>query len=169
MPDSTGNSDTPTGLALMDVVDLFRAALGIVRWRTHGELGITLVKADLHLKLEWKRELKVGGEFICHLIPVEVGASRESTTTHDLTLSLVPTAGAADLGKPETEELADAIIDLAAAALEIRKRVAKDFDLGSFGIAVDVGVSREGKLQVIAGYRRASATSHTIDLTFRSR
>lgn len=152
----------------MDVVDLFRTALGVVRWRTRGELGIRLVKANLHLRLEQARDLKAGvGGKLLYVIPVEGEVSRSWTKTHDLTLSLTPHERTADLGEPETEELADAIVDLARAAKEIRQRVATEFNLDSFGISAEVGVSRGGKLQIVAGGERASGTSHTVDLSFR--
>ena len=170
MHEAIESGESSTGIALKDAVTLLRTALAIVRQRTRGELGITLVKADVHLKLEWRTELSAGvGGKLFFVIPVETVGSRTSNATHDLTLSLRPKQSAADLGKPETEELAEAIIDLAKASTEIRKSVAADFDLDTFAIAVDVGVSRTGKLQVVAGVGDTSSRSHTIDVTFRPR
>jgi len=160
--------ETATSIALTDVVDTFRTAFGIVKARTGGELKITLTKVDLHLKVESKIEAKAGGKFL-YYVPIEVGGSHESTKTHELILSLIPSPAAADLGKAEAEELADAIVDLAAAAVDIKRRVAKDFQLDTFSISVDVGVSRGGKLQVIVGGGKSTGTSHKIDLSFRTR
>ena len=154
---------------LSDVVNILRTALGLVRSRSQGELRITLVKVDVDLKLQAKRNRSEGLKFE-YIVPMELGIERERATTHTLALTLTPVPEAANLGgAPETEDLADSIIQLASEAKKIRQQVQDDFALSEFSVALEIGVSSEGKLQVVAGGVKGGVHGHQIKLTFRPR
>jgi hypothetical protein len=153
---------------LSDVVNILQTALGIVRFRSGGELKITLIKADVDLKVLAKRKIGAGLKFE-YFVPVEVGIDHAWAATHTLALTLTPRPEAAALGKTrETEDLADSIIDLAAEAKNIQKQ-ATEFELSEFSIELEIGVSSEGKLKVLLGGNMSGEHGHKIRLSFRPR
>ena len=152
---------------LTHVVSILQKALAIVRSRTHGELGITLLRAEINLNVSAVRK-KVAGIKFEYFVPIKIGVESEQTTTHELGLTLTPAPGAADLGgTPETEDLADSIIQLASEAAEVRKQVADQFALSDFSISLQIAVNQEGDLQVVAGGARGGERGHQVKLTFR--
>jgi hypothetical protein len=155
--------------SLSDVVGILQAALGIVRSRSQSELNITLVRADVDLKVRATRKTGAGLKFE-YVVPIDLGVEREQTTTHALALTLTPKPEAANLGgTPESEDLADSIIQLASEAKNIRQQVENQFALSDFSIAIEIGVSKGGKLQVVAGGARGGESGHKLKLTFRPR
>lgn len=153
--------------ALTDVVGILQKALAIVRSRTHGELGITLVRAEINLNVSAVRK-KVAGMKFEYFVPIKIGVESEHTTTHELTMTLTPAPDAADLGgTPETEDLADSIIQLASEATNVRKQVADQFTLSDFSISLQIAVNRDGQLQVVAGGEKGTEHGHQVKVTFR--
>lgn len=152
---------------LADVVTILQKALAIVRSRTHGELGITLLRAEINLNLSAVRKKAAGIKFE-YFVPIKIGVEREQTTTHELGMTLTPAPDAADLGgTPETEDLADSVIQLASEATKVRTQVADQFALSDFSIALQIAVNKEGQLQVVAGGAKGAAHGHQVKLTFR--
>jgi hypothetical protein len=154
---------------LSEVVDILQKALTSVRNRSRGELHITLVEADVALKVVEKHKKGAGVKFE-YFVPIEMSANREKAVTHKLALKLAANPEYADLGvEAETKDLADSIINLAAEANKVRQSIGKEFSLTTFSMSVEIGVNREGKLQAIAGGSKIGEQGHTIKLTFRPR
>jgi hypothetical protein len=154
---------------LDEVVKLLQNALKLVRNRSRGQLGITLLEAEIELNVIQKGQMKAGLKFE-YLVPIDIGVNYETATTHKLSLKLTATPEFGDLGRDsETEDLADSIIGLAADVKNVREHIGKDFDLNTFSVSLEFSVNKEGKLQVVAGGSKSGERGHTIKLTFRSR
>jgi hypothetical protein len=154
---------------LVEVVNLLQNALKLVRTRGRNELGITLVDAETELNVIESGELKA--ELKCeYVVPIDMGISYKTNTTHKLSLKLTPSTQFADYGEDaETEELADSIVNLAAEVKKVRAIIGTDFDLSLFSVSLEFNVTKEGKLQVVAGGSKSGETGHKIKLTFRPR
>jgi len=154
---------------LDDVVKLLQKALEIVRKRSRGQLGITLLEADIELDVIEKGELKAGLK-LEYVVPIDVGASYKTESTHRLSLKLTASQNYGDLGPiEESEDLAESIIGLASEVKRVRESVGNDFSLSNFSVSLEFKVNKEGKLQVVAGGSKSGERGHTIKLTFRPR
>jgi hypothetical protein len=151
---------------LDDVVKLLQKSLELVRKRAHGQLNITLLEAEIELDVIEKGELKAGLKF--EVVPIDVGVNYKTESTHRLSLKLAATQAYGDLGSSdESEDLADSIIALAGDVSHVKSSIGTDFTLSNFSISLEFKVSKEGKLQVVAGGSKAREGGHTIKLTFR--
>ncbi len=151
---------------LVELVRAIEDALAIVRYRTEKRLGISLQKAELELRFAAKKTAGVGGS-IEIIVPIEAGVERAWSNLQTFTLSLTPAGGSLDLGEPPANELADAILALAATIDQLARVKPASFTLGTAGLSIGVELTTEGKLQVVFGGGGKSSTAHTINLTFR--
>jgi hypothetical protein len=151
---------------LVDLVRKIEEALAIVANRTKdGALGLTLQKAELHLKVATKKAAKAGGK-IEFGVSIDVSAEKEWSRAHTLVLALTPKTKIG-LGKTESEELADSIFEIASAVNQLQRTVAGNFNASEATVSIDVEESKDGKLQIVAGGGGKWTNSHTIKLTFR--
>jgi hypothetical protein len=151
---------------LVALVTELEMALAIVGQRLQDQkVGIALQNVELELNVEVKKKVEAGVKFDV-VVPVDTSASTEWKNKHTMTLSLTPTK-TMKLGKPEHEELADAIFALATATGQVKKAASPNFALNGATLSMEVGVNKEGKLQVIAGPGGGTESSHKIKLTFR--
>jgi hypothetical protein len=150
--------------ALIGLVQSIEDALTEVRGR-HKQLGISLVRAELSLKVETK---KVAGlDIDLKIVPVEIGGSAEWTSAQTFELDLTPVGSAGDLGaKVVTDELARGIIAMASAASKINDLHRKTWNVGEMKVLVEFGVEKSGKIKVFVGGEGASNRAHSIALTF---
>jgi hypothetical protein len=156
----------PDSDALLGLVKQLEEALAIVASRTTTEkLGLTLQKADLHLKVSTKKSAVVGGKIECG-VSIDLSAEKEWSRAHAIVLSLIPKAKIT-LGKPESEELADTIVELASAIAAIEKRVAGNFRPTEATVSIDVEQNKDGKVQIVAGGGGTWSNAHTMELSFR--
>jgi hypothetical protein len=152
--------------SLVDLVRQLEGALAIVASRTKKEkLGVTLQKADLRLKVATKKSTIIGGK-IEWGVSVDVSAGGEWSRAHTLVLSLIPKVKI-EMGKPESEELADTIFEIASAISTLQKTVSGHFNASEASISIDVEQSKNGKVQVVAGGGAQRINSHTVELSFR--
>lgn len=153
--------------ALVDLVRKIEKALAIVASRTRNEkLGLTLQKAELELKISTKKAAKTGGK-IDFGVSIDVSVEQEWSRAHTLVLSLIPKAKIA-LGKNESEELADDILEIAAAINQLQKTVAGNFNASEATVSVDIEETKDGKLQIVTGGGGKRTHSHKITLNFRA-
>jgi ribosomal protein S7 len=152
--------------ALVKLVKQIEEALAIVASKTKKEkLGLTLQNAELHLKVSSKRSAKVGGK-IEWGFSIDLSAEKEWSRAHSLVLRLIPKA-TIEMGKSESEELADTIFEIASAVGHLQKTVAGHFNPSEASVSVDVEQSKDGKVQVVAGGGGKWINSQTIKLSFR--
>ncbi|HUB82599.1 MAG TPA: trypco2 family protein [Bryobacteraceae bacterium] len=151
---------------LVDLVSRMEVALAMVAGRTKKDkLGIELQRAELHLKVATKKTAKAGGKLEFG-VSIDVSSEKEWSKAHTFILALTPKAKIA-LGKDESEELADAIIEIASAIKQLEKTVAGNFNASEATVSIEVERSTDGKLQVVAGGGGKSVNAHTLKLTFR--
>jgi hypothetical protein len=152
--------------ALVELVSRMEVALAMVAGRTKlGELGLTLQKAELQIKVATKKSAKAGGK-LDFGVSIDLSSEKEWSKAHTLVLVLTPKTRIA-LGKSESEDLADAIIEIASAVKQLEKTVAGNFNASEATVSIDVEQTSDGKLQVVAGGGGKSASAHTLKLTFR--
>ena len=151
--------------ALVDLLSKIEIALAMVAGRSKETLGLTLQKAELHLKVATKRDVKVGGKLEFG-VSIDLSAQAEWSRAHTLVLGLIPKAKVS-LGTDESEELADAIFEIASAIKQLNQTVAGNFNASEATISIDVEEARDGKLQVVAGGGGKWTNAHTIKLSFR--
>jgi hypothetical protein len=152
--------------SLVDLVSQIEEALAIVASRTKNEkLGVTLQKADLRLKVATKKSAIVGGK-IEWGVSIDLSAESAWSRAHTLVLSLIPKVKI-EMGKPESEELADTIFQSASAINTLQKTVSGHFNPSEASVSIDIEQSKDGKVQVVAGGGAQRTNSHTIELSFR--
>ena len=152
--------------ALVNLVKQIEEALAIVASKTKKEkLGLTLQNAELHLKVSTKKSGKVGGK-IDWGVSIDLSAEKEWSRAHSLVLSLTPKAKI-EMGKSESEDLADTIFEIASAVGQLQKTVAGHFNPSEASVSIDVEQAENGKIQVVAGGGGTWTNSHTIKLSFR--
>jgi len=81
-------------------------------------------------------------------------------------MSLTPKAKI-EMGKSESEDLADTIFQIASAVSQLQKTVAGNFNPSEASVSIDVERAKDGKVQVVAGGGGTWTNSHTIKLSFR--
>ena len=141
-------------------------ALVIVRQHSQQQLGITLRQADLELNLVKKTTLAAGGG-VTLFVPVEASGEKTDANTQKFELSLTPVGGGLALGGIESNDLAKAIIDLAATMSQIATRNPARFALSGGSVTIAIETTKEGKLQVVWGGSLGRSSAHTIKLMFR--
>jgi hypothetical protein len=154
---------------LVDLVKKIEQALAIVADKTEKDkqkLGLTLQKAELHLKVSTKKDFKAGGK-IEWGVSIDLSASKEWSRAHTIVLNLAPKDKIELGGKDESEDLAEIIFAVASAISQLRKTVAGNFNASGAEVSIDVEESKDGKIQVVAGGGGKWANAHTIKLSFR--
>jgi Trypsin-co-occurring domain 2 len=166
-PGNNPKEEEMTGAqVLVDLVHKIEQALAIVASRTEEKkLGLTLQKAELHLKVSTKKDMKAGGK-IDWGVSIDLSTAKEWSRAHTIVLSLIPKAKI-ELGKSESEELAETIFEAASAMSQIREKVAGNFNASEASVSIDIEETTDGKIQIVAGGGGKWANSHTIKLTFR--
>jgi hypothetical protein len=152
--------------SVQDAVTLLQAALASVQDRTHGTLGLRLQRAEVELELEVVKKVGADVEFKVFGLGGSAGAHQTSNDKQSIKLQLNPVVKKAALGVAPSDELAKAIIDLAADAKAVKAQVAGEFTLGEFTLVVSFGFTQDGKAAVIFGGEGSSANTHSITLTF---
>jgi hypothetical protein len=151
---------------LVELVTLVGSAVATAAQRLIDEkVGLKLQNAELGVNLEVKKKMITGGKFDLG-VSVDLSVSKEWTKRHALIISLTPLKPVT-LGRPESEELADAILTLASATSAVLKAGAASFALNSASLSLEIAETAEGKMQVVAGPGGAHGNSHTVKLTFR--
>jgi hypothetical protein len=153
---------------LVDLVKKIEQALAMVAEKTRKDkkLGLELQRAELHLKVSTKKDVKAGGK-IEWGISIDLSASKEWSQAHTIVLNLAPKEKIQLGGKEESEELAETIFAVASAISELRKTVAGNFNASGAEVSIDVEESKDGKIQVVAGGGGKWTNAHTIKLGFR--
>jgi hypothetical protein len=152
--------------ALLDLVSKIEVALAMVVGRRKNTLGLKLQKAELHLKVATKKDLKAGGKLEFG-VSIDLSAEQHWSRAHTLVLSLIPKEKIVMGKKDESEELADAIFEIAEAMNQLDRTVAGSFNAAEAAVSIDVEESKDGKLQVVAGGGGKWSNTHTIKLIFR--
>src|SRR5437660_8232543 len=129
--------------ALVELVSRMEVALAMVAGRTkQGALGLTLQKAELQIKVATKKSTKAGGK-LDFGVSIDLSSEKEWSKAHTLVLALTPKAKIA-LGKSESEDLADAIIEIASAVKQLEKTVAGNFNASEATVSIDVEQTTDG-------------------------
>jgi hypothetical protein len=147
--------------ALIDLIRKIEEALAIVAHRTEN-LGITLEKAELELKVASRKSAKAGGK-IDFVVSIDASVEKEWSKAHTVTLSLIPKAKVV-LGKDESSLLAETIIIMANA---MRRAVTGNFNASEATVSIDIEETKDGSIQVVGGGGGNWANSHLVKLTFR--
>ena len=152
------------------VIQLIREienALVIIRQHSQKYWGITLRKADLELNLAQETTYTAGGG-VTFFVPVEASTEKTTLHTQKFEISLTPIGGGIDLGETESNDLAQAIIDLAETMNLIAMVNPTSFELTSGSLTIEIETTTEGKVQVVLGGSRGQSTTHKIKLMFRN-
>jgi hypothetical protein len=151
------------------VIELFKdleAALAIVRTNAATKLNLTLQKAEVEVELAVTTSTVAGAKFDIG-VSVDTGVKRDVANVHLFSLSLEPKADIGKLGFKETQDLAQAIFEIAQLHKEIAALDSKSFSVGSLKLSVSFERTTEGKLQIIGGGGRTSESVQRLLLTFR--
>jgi len=152
--------------ALVDLVSKIEVALAMVVGRSKDTLGLTLQKAELHLKAATKKNIKAGGKLEFG-VSIDLSAQQEWSRAHALILSLTPKEKISMGKRDESEDLADAIFEIASAVKQLERTVARSFNASEAAVSIDVEEGKDGKLQVVVGGGSKWTNTHTIKLIFR--
>jgi hypothetical protein len=124
-------------------------------------LDVSKVELALETALTWE----VGVGFKIKIVDIGAGVTRASTQT--LTLDLTPAKTAfEELGVSIEEALRDAIVASAAAAKEAALTEPR-FELDQASVALQIEISKEGKVSVFVEGGGEKATTHTLTLTLK--
>jgi Trypsin-co-occurring domain 2 len=150
-----------SGITVDQLIKTVEDALAVVATKSEAKLGITLTKADLELSAVATDE--AGAKYSFEFVGFEAGGKLESATAHVLSLSLVPKHGTLALGEREADELAEAILALAAA---IHRADQSKFVVTEGKVDVKFTATKEGKLKLVVGGATKSEKAHSMKLTF---
>jgi hypothetical protein len=150
-------------------VDLSRSAIGLVREmksaiaRADGELRKNELKIT-RVELELKTVIEKSGGGGISISVVEIDGDVTRTDSNTLTLTLVPSKRGVQLMSPPSDQLVDAILATASAAWEAADSPPA-FDLQEATVSIEVGVTAEGKIKVIAHGGASRDHGHTMTIT----
>jgi Trypsin-co-occurring domain 2 len=151
---------------LVALVTQIEMALAIVAQRLRDQqAGLVLQKIELELNVQVTKKIEIGGKADFG-VSLDASASTEWKNKHTVAISLTPRT-TIKLGKPEHEELADALFALALATVKVSKAGAPNFALNEASLSIEIGINRQGKIQIIAGPGGGTESSHKINLSFR--
>ncbi len=150
-------------------MNLSRSATRLVREmkaavaRADGELrenNLKITKVELELRTVIE---KSGGGGISVSV-VEIDGDVTRTDSNTLALTLVPSKRGVQLMSPASEQLVEAILATAAASLEAADNPPA-FELEEATVSIEVGVTAEGKIKVIAHGGASRDRGHTMTIT----
>jgi hypothetical protein len=126
------------------------------------ELSVAKVELELQTALTWT----AGVGFTVMI--VDIGATYEHANTQTLTLDLTPAEPELEsLGPPDlADTLSQAIVATVAATKEAAD-TQPHFQLEEAAVALQVGISKDGKIEVFVKGGGEKATTHTLTLTLK--
>jgi hypothetical protein len=151
------------------VVELFKdlqAALAIVRTNAAKKLNLTLLKAEVEVELTIETSAVAGAKWDIG-VSLDASATRKSSNVHLFSLTLEPKAETGSMGFDETQDLANAIFEVASLHKSIATLPANSFNVGGLKLSVTFERTTEGKLQIVGGGGRSSGNLQRVHLTFR--
>jgi hypothetical protein len=124
--------------------------------------GLALAKVELELGTSLTKS--AGGAFKLKI--VELGAHRARTDAQTLTLDLTPGPAAEPMGPSLAEQLQQAIVATASAAAEAAATEPR-FDLERAVVALQVSISKDGKVSIFVEGTGEQGTTNTLTLTLK--
>lgn len=150
---------------IVDLVRQVKAAIRRAEGR-HPDKKIAVTKVDLEIKVTFKKEIGADGKVTWLPIPIELSAHYSQAEVQTIALSLVPEQEPVLMGTV-ADELADAI-EVIRTGVEEAARSAPRFDLKEASIALNIGTTNDGKVQVIVGGGLEAENTHSVKLTLSS-
>lgn len=150
------------------IVDLVRQVKTAIRRAEdrHPDKKLAVTKVDLEIKATFKKEIGADSKVTWLPIPIELSAHHKQAEVQTIALSLVPEQGPVLMGTV-ADELADAI-EVIRTGVEEAARSTPPFDLKEASIALNIGTTNDGKVQVIVGGGLDAENTHTVKLTLAS-
>lgn len=126
------------------------------------DAGLEVSKVELTLETALTKA--VGGGFKIKIISLEGHRTRSDTQT--LTLDLTPAKALEGMGPSLADELRDAIVATAAATKEAAEGEPR-FDLDEASVALQVEITKDGKVAVFVEGSGEKGTTHTLTLKLK--
>lgn len=126
--------------------------------------GITISRVDLKLKTILER---IGGAKF-KIRPIEISGQYAKTDIETINLSLIPKVPDIELMGSVDEPLYGAIEAINSAVQEAASS-APAFEFAEATVTLDVGITKEGTVAVVAGVKGKKVTTHTVTLTLTTR
>jgi hypothetical protein len=151
------------------IVDLIRQVKSAIRHAEdrNPDKKLAVTQVDLEIKTTFKKEIDADGKVSWLPIPIELSAHHSKSEIQTLSLSLVPVKTGAVLMGTVADELADAIQTIRA-GLEEAAQSYPPFNLKDASIALNIGTTSDGKVQVIVGGEVDSENTHTVTLALEA-
>lgn len=157
---ATVTNDTPLNL-LKDVKKAIQRAQEQL-----DQHNIEISKLDIEIKTAFTKS--AGGKLKLSVIPLELSGNYTTTDVQTLSLSLLPRESPVELLGGVQDELTHAI-ELINSTVEEALTSEPVFDLSSAMINLNFGVTKNGKISVIAGTKGGRERTHTVKLTLKRR
>jgi len=130
------------------------------------ESGLTITWVGLEIKTTIVASGQVGAKF--KIIPVGLSGRYEHSEIQTITLSMVPAPAGIELMAPVSDDLRDAI-DVVSKAVQEASRSSPVFELKEATVALKLGVTKDGSIEIIVGAEAKDTTTHSVTLTLRRR
>lgn len=155
-------------LEIESVLKLLRASLVQAQAQTSGALGVRLTAAKVHLSVAVDRSRGAGvGGALGSFIPIGAETSYAERTAHEVVLKLHPAAGKSDLGPPDSDDMAKAIVAVAQATMNARTALDGMLALDSFEISISFDVTSKESARLVVGSGLEQIGANRIELAFR--
>jgi len=151
--------------AIMDLVRQVKEAIRQME-SSRPDKKLKISKVDLEIKTTLKKEVGASGKVKWLPIPIELSANHQKSEIQTITLSLVPTETVLMKGSV-SDELADAIKVIRVGVEEAAKSN-PPFDLKEATVSLNIGSTKDGKIQVIVGGGIKTENTHSVKLYLAS-
>lgn len=149
------------GTAIVDLVRQIKMAIRNAEDRDPDKL-LAVRRVDLELRTTFKKAAGLDGKFSWVPVPVELSLQYARSEVQTISLSLVPAEGPV-LMASVADELCEAV-SAVRKGVEEAAGTPPEFSLKEACIALNIGISREGKVQIIAEGGGVSENTHTVKL-----